>query len=293
MSATDSIAWSTARGRRRVRRPPPLLRQPSGRHHLFDGGGQVGRDAQPLRDVPHPPPVAEIGGATPNTSTAPLWGVSRPSRIRSSVDLPDPLGRRARRTLRRAPRGSRGRGPLRCRRRTTRRAPRARRRRFGVEHDSHYGRSAPVVVAPRRECGDAARPRARRPRPRRRDAPHRGPQRGPAVGGLRADRPVRGRRGRDGVRHRFPRPVLRRRAHAHRRRHIALALGAIVVANRASMRRRPHLRAVPARDPGVTRERDPAFAVGDYVLVEAVVRLTTATPTSRRDRCSSSRSSGS
>ena len=63
VSATDSSAWSTAsRSAARAALPPSLLGQSPGRHHLLDGGREVGRDARPLRHVPHAPAVAEIGG---------------------------------------------------------------------------------------------------------------------------------------------------------------------------------------------------------------------------------------
>ena len=101
----------------------------------------------------------------------------------------------------------------------------------------------------------AARPRPRRPRPRRRAEAHRGPQRGPAVGGPGPHRHLRGGGGDHRLRVRLPRPAVRRRPHAHRRR-----------GHRPGPRldRRgqpgveggsPHLRAVPARDPGVAAER--------------------------------------
>ena len=103
--------------------PPPLLGQPPGRHHLVDGGREVGRDARPLRHVPHPPAVAEVG-----RRDAEHLDRSRLRREQAEQDpqqrrLPRAVrARRARRTPRRAPRAPRGRAPPRRRRRTTRRS---------------------------------------------------------------------------------------------------------------------------------------------------------------------------
>ena len=107
--------------------PPSLLGQPAGRHHLLDGGGEIGRDARALRHVPDPPAVVEIVGrdAEHRDRARPAARAARAGCAGAST-CPSRWARRARRTRRRAPRGSRARARPRRRRRTTRRSPRAR-----------------------------------------------------------------------------------------------------------------------------------------------------------------------
>ena len=73
--------------------PPTLLREATRGHDLAHRRGQVGRDAQPLRARTRA--ASGRGGRRGPRRTPrprPGCGASRPRRIRSSVDFPDPFG---------------------------------------------------------------------------------------------------------------------------------------------------------------------------------------------------------
>ena len=267
VSATDSSAWSTAsRSAARAAPPPALLGQPPGRHHLLDGGREVGRDARPLRHVPHPPAVAEVGrgdaeqldraglraraaragsaaASTSPSRSGPASAANSPARTARPTSSSTTLGAVGERHVGRP--------------RATRPAPIS-----GVEHDSHYGRSAPTAATTGGENGGGA--------------PTTAPRRTPATTtatpcGAPRPRTWAGSGSPSALTAVFvvveavtafvagSLALLSDAAHMLTDAvAIALALGAIVVANRASQDGVPHLRAVPARDPRVARERDPA-----------------------------------
>ncbi len=72
--------------------PPALLRQSARGDHLLDGGGEVGRETESLRDVRDARGVVTVLGGSPNSDARPDAGSSRPNKMRNRVDLPEPFG---------------------------------------------------------------------------------------------------------------------------------------------------------------------------------------------------------
>ena len=250
VSATDSSAWSTASrsAARRRRHQPCFARRPVA-HDLLDRGGEVGRDARPLRHVARRASgrASSRGRHAEHRDRSARGGASRPSRIRSSVDLPEPFGPGERGELAGAHLEAHVvEHQLGAVARTTRRRPRAR---TGSASRGSAELSMILIMAGRRSRSHHGRRECRvdGPRPRRTPAtttatPCGAPRRsnvGPAVGrARRSPSPSWWWR-------RSPRSSTGSLALLSDAAHmltdgvaIALALGAIVVANRASQRGR-------------------------------------------------------